>query len=248
MHVQHDFHIRWCSCHLKITRLLPLVKQELFTFPEHVSPFRFSFGSCWLIFSFTWSVLWTIVSLSSVLLLIILSVLWLAAHHIVCPMIVRSSYCLSYDCPPYDCPLIILSVLWLAAHYIVRPMIARSSYCLSYDWPLIILSVLWLPAHHIVCPMIGRSSYCPSYDWPLLIIHLVSSNFSYILWKHDAQYVSVQSRTLLQKISTLCTGLDAWCRKWTGQWGVWMDRKVGRRHVFGLIRKVVKEFSKLTSK
>jgi len=29
--------------------------------------------------------------------------------------------------------------------------------------------------------MIGRSSYCPSYDWPLLIIHLVSSNFSYIL-------------------------------------------------------------------
>ena len=110
MHVQHDFHIRWCSCHLKITRLLPLVKQELFTFPEHVSPFRFSFGSCWLIFSFTWSVLWTIVSLSSVLLLIILSVLWLAAHHIVCPMIVRSSYCLSYDWP-----LIILSVLWLAA-------------------------------------------------------------------------------------------------------------------------------------
>jgi hypothetical protein len=89
MHVQHDFHIRWCSCHLKITRLLPLVKQELFTFPEHVSPFRFSFGSCWLIFSFTWSVLWTIVSLSSVLLLIILSVLWLAAHHIVRPMIGR---------------------------------------------------------------------------------------------------------------------------------------------------------------
>jgi hypothetical protein len=64
--------------------------------------------------------LWTIVSLSSVLLLIILSVLWLAAHHIVCPMIVRSSYCLSYDWP-----LIILSVLWLAAHHIVRPMIGR---------------------------------------------------------------------------------------------------------------------------
>ena len=117
MHVQHDFHIRWCSCHLKITRLLPLGKQELFTFPEHMSPFRVSFGSCWLIFSFTCSVLWTIVSLSSFLLLIILSVLWLAAHHIVCPMIGRSSYYLSYDCP-------------------------------------------------------------------LLIIHLVSSNFSYILWMH----------------------------------------------------------------
>jgi hypothetical protein len=35
--VQHDFHIRWCSCRLTVTRRVPLVKQEMLTLPEHLS-------------------------------------------------------------------------------------------------------------------------------------------------------------------------------------------------------------------
>jgi hypothetical protein len=33
--VQHDFHIRWWSCHLMVPRRVSHVKQELLTLPEH---------------------------------------------------------------------------------------------------------------------------------------------------------------------------------------------------------------------
>jgi hypothetical protein len=33
----HDFHFRWCSCRLTITRRLSLVKRELLIIPEHPS-------------------------------------------------------------------------------------------------------------------------------------------------------------------------------------------------------------------
>ena len=35
--VQHDFHIRWCSCRLTVTWRVLHVKQELLTTPEHLS-------------------------------------------------------------------------------------------------------------------------------------------------------------------------------------------------------------------
>jgi hypothetical protein len=35
--VQHDFHIRWHLCHLTLTQPVPMVEQELFTLPEHLS-------------------------------------------------------------------------------------------------------------------------------------------------------------------------------------------------------------------
>jgi hypothetical protein len=35
--VQHDFHIRRCSCRLTVTRRVPLVEQELLTLSEHLS-------------------------------------------------------------------------------------------------------------------------------------------------------------------------------------------------------------------
>jgi hypothetical protein len=41
--VQHDFHVRWCSCYLTVTRRVSLVEQELLSFPEHTcSPPYFS--------------------------------------------------------------------------------------------------------------------------------------------------------------------------------------------------------------
>jgi len=35
--VQHDFHVRWCSCRLTVTRRVSQVEQELLTLPEHMS-------------------------------------------------------------------------------------------------------------------------------------------------------------------------------------------------------------------
>jgi hypothetical protein len=35
--IQHDFHIRWCSYRLKVTRWVSHMKQELLTIPEHPS-------------------------------------------------------------------------------------------------------------------------------------------------------------------------------------------------------------------
>jgi len=35
--VQNDFHFRWCSCHLTVTRWMCLVEQELLTIPGHPS-------------------------------------------------------------------------------------------------------------------------------------------------------------------------------------------------------------------
>jgi hypothetical protein len=34
MDVQHDFHIKWCSCRLTVIRRVSLVEQELLTAPE----------------------------------------------------------------------------------------------------------------------------------------------------------------------------------------------------------------------
>jgi hypothetical protein len=34
--VQHDFHIGWCSCHLTVTRCVPLVEKELLTHLQHL--------------------------------------------------------------------------------------------------------------------------------------------------------------------------------------------------------------------
>jgi len=35
--VQHDFHIRLCSCRLTVTQRVQLVEQELFTLPAHMN-------------------------------------------------------------------------------------------------------------------------------------------------------------------------------------------------------------------
>jgi hypothetical protein len=35
--VRIKFHIRWCSCHLTVTRRVSRVKQELLALPEHLS-------------------------------------------------------------------------------------------------------------------------------------------------------------------------------------------------------------------
>jgi hypothetical protein len=52
--VQHDFHIRWCSCRVTFIQHVPLVRQELPTFPEHPSPHRvfFCIVSSFSIYSF----------------------------------------------------------------------------------------------------------------------------------------------------------------------------------------------------
>ena len=34
---QRDFHIRWCSCRLAVTRQVSLVERELLALPEHMS-------------------------------------------------------------------------------------------------------------------------------------------------------------------------------------------------------------------
>ena len=34
--VQHNFHVRWGSCHLTLTRRMSIEEQELLTFPEHL--------------------------------------------------------------------------------------------------------------------------------------------------------------------------------------------------------------------
>ena len=55
--VQHDFDIRWCSCHLTVTRRMSLVEQERLILPEHLnSPSVLSGVSCFSIFSFLCSV------------------------------------------------------------------------------------------------------------------------------------------------------------------------------------------------
>ena len=48
--VQHDFHIRWCSCRVTFIQHVPLVRQELPTFPEHPSPHRGFFLYCFFLF------------------------------------------------------------------------------------------------------------------------------------------------------------------------------------------------------
>jgi len=35
--VLHDFHIKWCSCRLTVTRRVSHLEQELLTRPEHLS-------------------------------------------------------------------------------------------------------------------------------------------------------------------------------------------------------------------
>ena len=35
--VQHDFHIRWCSCSRTVTQSMPIVKQDLPTLPKHLN-------------------------------------------------------------------------------------------------------------------------------------------------------------------------------------------------------------------
>ena len=58
--VQHDFHIRWCSCRLTITRRVSIVDQELITCVH-----RFVDSSCCTICNFVSSVLSIIVCLFS---------------------------------------------------------------------------------------------------------------------------------------------------------------------------------------
>jgi hypothetical protein len=50
--VQHDFHIRWFSCRLTVTRRVSDVEQELLTLPEHLNSPRFLVGLCCSIFIF----------------------------------------------------------------------------------------------------------------------------------------------------------------------------------------------------
>jgi len=42
--VQHDFHIRWCSCHLAVAKRVQSVDQELVALPEKLSSPPFSVG------------------------------------------------------------------------------------------------------------------------------------------------------------------------------------------------------------
>jgi hypothetical protein len=85
---QHDFHFKYCSCGLTITRRLILVEQELLTHPGHLSSspicsrIRVVLSLCVLC-----SVLW-IINCPLVLfpLAIVLSVLWLPLY------LVSSSY------------------------------------------------------------------------------------------------------------------------------------------------------------
>ena len=55
--VTHDFHIRWCACHLTVTRRVSHVEQEPLTLPEHLSTPPVLAGSCCSIFSFLCNVL-----------------------------------------------------------------------------------------------------------------------------------------------------------------------------------------------
>ena len=70
--VLHDFHSRRCSCHLKVTRWVPQVDQELFTFPKHPSsPLFLSLVSVALSLVF-WLVWWSLYLLLSVIVLSVL--------------------------------------------------------------------------------------------------------------------------------------------------------------------------------
>ena len=83
--IQHDFHIRWCSYRLKVTRRVSHMEQELLTIPEHLSSppvFRsvrvarslvFSIVFCRSLFVFLYFFFWPLYCLSLNLRILITS-------------------------------------------------------------------------------------------------------------------------------------------------------------------------------
>jgi hypothetical protein len=99
-YVQHNFHIRWCPCHLTVTQQLTLLE-------DLSSPHVFLWGSCCSIFSF----------LCSFLKISVLYVLWFMASD--CPFdISKISLSVFHE--------YIKGYTWLQSNLNVSSMIASS--------------------------------------------------------------------------------------------------------------------------
>jgi hypothetical protein len=166
----------------RVTRRVPLVGQEPFTLPEHLSApagvrvtrsLVLCLILCRSLFDFLSLFIWSFCCLSCDLRILITSLVY-CSHCVVCPVIY------AFWLPLWYIVVIVLSVLWFThSDYLFG--ILLSLCCLSFLYLRILITSLVYCSHCVVCPVI--------YGFWLPLWYIVVIVLSVLLWFTHSDYL-----------------------------------------------------------